>query len=162
MNEKINYGVYFKSFNAKLQQSSDELKSNFVDLTNYLLSYKGVKIRFSWYNASFNKGRTKLMRFAIRGKTLYVYLPLDPKEYINTKYNVTDSSKTRKYLEVPLTLKIKSNRGLKFAKALLDQVIENYQLELDSKPTKKFKIEDFPYLETQDLVEKGLIKIIER
>ena len=79
---------YKKSFLARLIQSTDETKSFYSDIKNAMLSYKKTNSRISWHFDTINSGRNKLLKFAVRGKTLMLYLALDANDYVDTKYTL--------------------------------------------------------------------------
>ncbi len=146
------------SFTAKLILSSDEAKANFAETANYLLSYKKVKSRMSWKNLSFNSGRIQVAKLAMRGRTLWIYLALDPKEFIETKYGGEDFSDSVRYEKVPYAIKIKSDRGLKHAKELIDLLMSRLGIERGEE-VNTYVASDYPYDSQQNLIERELIKV---
>jgi predicted transport protein len=115
--------VYNRSFSAKIMQAEDNIQAYYSELKNELLSYKGVKARMSWAYESFNKGRNHVAKFTIRGKTLSLYLALDPDKYNVSRYHHKDVSETARYATVPFMLKIKSDRAAKYAKELIAEAM---------------------------------------
>ena len=149
---------YSKSFTAKLIQSKDETKTYYAEIANNLLSYKKVKNRISWAYSSFNRGRVKLAKLAVRGKTLSLYLALDPSK-VDKKYHVTDVSHVRKYEAVPCRLRIKSARAVKYAKELIAMACNDLQIEANPKFVPVVFANDFPYDTTENLIVSKLIKV---
>lgn len=152
------YVRFNRSFTAKLILSSDETKAYFAEMANYLLSFKKVKSRMSWKNLSFNHGRVPVSKFAMRGKTLWMYLALDPKEFIETKYGGEDFSGNVRYEEVPYAVKIKSKRGLKQAKELVDILMNSLAVKRGDE-SNVYSAKDYPYDSQTNLVKRGLIKV---
>lgn len=72
---------YKRSFIAKITQSDEEVKMYYSDLKNAFLSYTKVRSQVSWSNDRFTRGRETLAKIGIRGKTLCVYLALNPDEF---------------------------------------------------------------------------------
>lgn len=146
--------VLLKSFEAKLSQATQEQKEYYAELKNYLLSFKRTNSRMSWSYDSFNVGRNVVCRLAFRGQTMVAYFALDPKDYVDSKYFGHDMNEKKKFEKTPLMVKVKSARGVKFAKELINVVCEGLA------PKKNFVAEtyDFPYLSDKKLMEKGLIK----
>ncbi len=145
---------YKKSFLARLIQSSDETKNYYSALKNELLSYKKVKSRISWNYDSLNAGRTKIAKFNVRGKTLKLYLALNPDDYADSKYKV-ERSESKRYEEVPCMYKITNPRRLKYAMELIADVAEKYGLNRGSESNEDFVM---PYETTEALIKKELIK----
>lgn len=146
---------YNRSFTAKLIQSDDILKGRYSELKNELMRYS-MKPRMSWTNESFYKGRVTYAKFAIRGKTLSLYLALEPAEYAETKYKYEDASEVAKYAKTPMRLKLKSNRSVRWAKELIAQLAAKYGLERVEREEEVFRPE---YEETTPLVARKLIKL---
>jgi len=151
------YWLYSYSFTAKLHQASDETKDYYNQIKNRILAY-GAKSRMSWPNESFYIGRTTYVKFGIRGKTLSVYLALNPADYENTKYIYEDASDVKKYEAVPMRLRVKSNRGAKWACELIDILFANLGRALAEQPEANYRL---PYRTTKYLLEKGLVKKVQ-
>ena len=101
---------YDRSFEAKLIQADDTLKRWYSELKNELLSYKKVTSRLSWQHEAFRLGRGTVAKLVIRGKTLRIYLALDPSAYDGSKYVVEDASEHAKFEKTPLLYRIRSER----------------------------------------------------
>ena len=149
---------YRKSFLARLIQTQNPNQDFYTELKNELLSYKGVKSRVSWNFDSFNKGRKKCAKIAIRGKTLIIYLALDPTdEFPTTKYHQYNAGDVNRFAEVPFRMKVRSPRACKYAKELIAIMMAELGLV-----KKEIIEEDYhkPYETTEQLISEGLIKII--
>ena len=145
-----------KSFAGKMAQATKEQKAYYNELKNYMLSFKRVNSRVSWNYDSFNIGRNKVVKLAFRGQTMVAFFALNPKDYQNTKYYPRDMGNKRKFADTPMMIKVKSQRGVKFAKELMAEVCK------DLAPKKNFVAEnyEFPYMSDRKLVENGLAKEI--
>lgn len=152
--DDISRKVVQKSFAGKMSQAEKEQKEFYNDIKNHLLSYSRVNSRVSWHYDSFNIGRKKAVKIAFRGQTLVAFFALDPQEYQGTKYYPRDVSKKKKFAETPMMVKIKSARGAKFAKELVDAVCEGLPAKKNFVPA-TYK---FAYMSDKKLVEKGLAK----
>lgn len=147
---------YQKPFSVKLIQATDEAKEYYSYLKNVLLSYKKVNSKLSKGYDAFNRGRTKLAKLVIRGKTLCLYLALNPDDYAESKYKV-ERSESKKFADVPCLYRIKNQRRLKYAEELIAEMCEKLALvqgenqNVDYKPA---------YQSTYELMESGLIKKI--
>ena len=156
---KIVPGRYNKSFTAKLMQLSDSIKQYYIDLANELLNYDNVRNRISWSNSSFFIGRKVVSKFSIRGKTLYFYLALEPESFVNSKYFVTDESAVKRYETVPLRVKVKSKRGVKFGKELIEILMLKVEATHSVEKIETVKLSDYPFDTTKNLLARGLIKL---
>lgn len=151
------YLMYNKSFTAKLIQAKDEVRDYYNVIKNHALSYKKVTARISWRHESINRGRDKIARLVLRGKSLYLYLPLNPDDYAETKYKV-ENAEAKRFEELPCLYRIKNPRRAKYACELIDVVMERYGLVQTENPEQDF-VAEYPYEETLPLIKRGLIKV---
>ena len=151
---------YSRSFTANIIQSDDSVKSFYGELKNHIMSYKGVKSKISWKFDSYNRGRDQLFKIKFRGKTILLYCALDPEEFEKSKYH-HDSIDAKIFADVPMLLKIKSGLGLRKAKEIVNIVMAKFGIE----PNPKFKpvdyLAEYPYEESEALLEKKLVKVLE-
>ncbi len=148
--------MYDRSFTARLSQAELNVKNAYNEIKNELLAYKNVKSHISWNYDSFNKGRVKLAKLVIKGKTLTLYLALDPAK-LDEKYHVKDASDVAKYKDVPAKLKVRSTRAVKYAKELIAKLMEEHEIAR----REEYTAEDYR-IDTQtleELIEAGLVKV---
>ena len=145
-----------RSFTGKLMQLDDKQKQIYADLKNYLLSFKKVNSRVSWTFDAFNCGRDQIAKLAVRGKTLVIFLALNPDDYIETKYFAQNKGNLKKFEETPAMFKVKSDRGFKFAIELIDEVMKGKDKNPNFVPGEYFQ----PYNDDKALVELGLAKYV--
>ena len=151
---------YRWSFTARLHRAPEDLASYYTQLKNQLLSYKKVRSRVSWSYDTVSYRRGPIVKFAMRQKSLMVYLALDPAQFEGTKYFFTDASEKKKYEQVPMRLKIRGARGFKHASELIDILAQR----LDLQEIANFEAQDYalPERSVEDLIVSGLIKVNER
>lgn len=113
-----------RSFFGKLCQVRHEVKDAYDDIRAELLSFKKVNARLSWSSENFNLGRKKVAKIDVRGKALILYLALDPAT-LDAKYHAKDKSEVKRFAETPAMVKVRSNRGLKFAIELIDEMLKD-------------------------------------
>ena len=147
---------YNKSFTAKIIQSSDEVKAYYSEIKNELLSYKGVKARMSWKGETFYSGRVTYAKLCVRGKCLSLFPALDPKNYVDSKYIVDDMTEIATYEKTPCLYRLKNDRRIRYSKELIETVMA--EREKLPEPELTDWASQYPYEETQPLVDRGLIK----
>lgn len=145
---------YRKSFTAKLIQSPEDTKNYYSILKNTMLSYKKVNSHVSWNYDRFNKGKQTIAKFNIRGRSLYVYLALNPDDYNMTKYHV-ETVESKKFADVPCLYKVKNNKRLNYTLDLISDLALKYELEQGKKEDNNYIL---PYQSTEALLEEGLVK----
>lgn len=92
---------YSKSFVAKLALSDESVKRYYAAIASKLLAYNRVRSRTRWNGVSFAEGRTVFARLTITGKTLCLYLAVEPSTVADGKYRAKDvftSESTKKRL----------------------------------------------------------------
>ena len=146
-----------RSFTAKLILASFESKEYFAQLSNALLAHKKVKCRIGWNAAVFNRGRTKIAKMTLRGKTLWLFLPLEAEKQ-EEKYRCVDQSDKVKYQAVPCGMKIKSGRGVKRALELIQKVAEQNGLS-PAPPARLFAAAEYPEDSVKNLIARDLIRV---
>ena len=150
---------YIKSFKAKMMLASEETKEYFAKIVNGLLKYTKVKMRESQQYVTFKRGKNLLCKIAVRGKTLCVHFALEPSR-LDDKYFITDLSGVRKFAETPSMLKVKSERGVKYAFELIDAVRERFGLAENAKYKESVTTADYPSADMNTLIASGLVKIV--
>ena len=147
---------YKKSFVAKLSLSSDDTLAYYSDLKNELLSYKKIKERTSWGYETFRRGRKLIAKLAVRGKTLRLYVALDPSNF----EKAIDVSHVKSHASVPCLLKIKNPRRLGYAKALISLAMQEAEVARKEIEYVDYT-ETFVYRDLESLIAAGLIKVLE-
>ena len=128
---RVSYG---KTVLSKLITAPDIVKNRYSEIKNYLLAFKKARANMSRARESFYIGRKCFARIAMRGKTLCLYLALNPTEYIE-KYNVEDVLSVKLYVDTPCMLRIRSDRAVRRAKALIDELTASIgAIAIDRKP----------------------------
>ena len=148
---------YRRSFMSRLIQTTEKNQDYYTVIKNALTSYKKVKSRLSWSCETYNKGRLQLAKVNIKGKTLVLYLALNPADYLDTKYRFTDVSDKTKFAKVPMMLKIRSDRALKYALELIADMMQKNEIAYGVEQTADYRL---PFESTSELIGKGLVKLL--
>ena len=152
---------YSRSFLAKLILSEDRIKEYYAALTNALLAFEKTRVSKSRSGDGFYRGRAAYARLAISGKTLCLYLALDPASHQTGRYKLIDSSHKKKYAQVPSKFKVRSERALKFALKLIAETAENNGLVERKRPLEPVQASDYPFEPFESLLARDLIRIIQ-
>ena len=123
-----------RTFAEKLSDASEEVQARYAEIEEYLLRIEKISVKESKKYRSFRSGRLSVARFALRGKTLNIYLGLDPKEYAESKYIFTDLSEVKAAASFPMRIKLTSDRQVRWTKELLEQLCEKNALTVAEKP----------------------------
>lgn len=127
-------------FINKLKFAPARTKKYYAEIKNLLLSY-GAKSKIARKNEVFRKSGL-LAKITLSGKSIRVHLPLNPNDeerFPSSKYHQFSLEQKKQFSEVPFTIKVKSDRGLKRALELIELVCTEKPL----KKKKKFEPLDF-------------------
>ena len=153
---------YNRSFIARIIQSTDEQKEYYGQVKTALLSYAKVNSNVAWGSERFNKGRETIARFKIRGKTLCLYLALDPHAYKTSVYHQIDVSDNKSVSGTPMMVKIKSPLGARKAIRLVDEMLDQLGGVKRNKVIERDYAAMYPYETIEELIEDGLIKDVSK
>ena len=151
-----NLNIVSRSFTEKMTLTSKENNEFYNEIKEYVLTYEKTRSNVSFAYDNFFYGRNSKVKISLRGKTLSMFIALDPKEYAESKYFPKDFSDFKKYKDTPMMVKIKSSRGVKFAKELIEKVFKNVEPKKNFIPEKY----SFPYKSTRQLINLELAKKI--
>ncbi len=152
---------YNRSFIARIIQGSDDQKNYYGSVRNALLSYKKVNSNIAWGAERFHKGRETIARFKIRGKTLVLYLALDPAEHEFSVYHHKDVSDNKSVAGTPMMIKIKSPLGVKKAVRLIDEMLLARGGIKREVPQRDYAAM-YPFETIEELIDDGLVKDVRK
>ncbi len=150
-----------RSFIARIIQSSDDQKRYYGEVKNALLSYRKVNSNVAWGAERFHKGRETIARLKIRGKTLVLYLALDPATHEYSVYHHKDVSSNKSLHGTPMMVKVKSPLGVKKAVRLIDEMLEARDGVKRPVPQRDYAAM-YPYESMDELIEDGLVKDVRK
>lgn len=154
---KIVHVRFRTSFMSRLIQAGEEVQRYYAVIKNKLLSYKGVKSRSSFHFESFNKGKMQCAKLNVKGSTIVLNIALAPADYDMQRYRITDTSGKSKLDKVPLQIKVKSQRSLTNALYFIEEFMNKNEIPFLAEQSVDYSM---PYETDEELVERGLIKVI--
>jgi predicted transport protein len=150
--------IYKKSFTAKMILAGDSTIAVYQQLKDACTNRKKVNNRLSFEKETIKFGRTKIGVMKIARKNLSLYLALDPKKLEGTKYKFTDVSDKKTYIDYPVQLKLKSERSVKYAIELLNNLFEEAGAITQVGAEDVSYKDVFYYRDFNTLLAQGLIK----
>ena len=149
-----------KSFTAKMKQSEEDVKSYYSLIKNELTSYKKINSNVSWHGDRFNFGRDTVAKMNICGKTLCLYLALDPNnpEFKSTVYHQKDVGGQKAYESTPFMVKVKSDAAAKKAVRLAAALADKLATSKEEGFVETDYVAEYAYETTKKLYEEGFIK----
>ena len=150
------------SFEMRLRVADDDIKRFYSDIKNELLSY-GIHDRISRHRENFNQGRINICRMVINGKTLKVYLAVDPESIDKRYFHHTDVGHRKGLVELPTMINVRSKVAARKVKELIVLMMES--LVISKKPyeevdfAKDLTVDGFTTVECKGydyLVEKSM------
>ena len=120
------------TFAQKMLKADEVIQDRYDELKNYALRFKKLKTRISKKFDSINQGRLHFVKLSVAGKTLKLYLNMDIND-TDPKFHCKDMRDKKTYVTVPVLLRIKSGRAVRYAKILIDQCAELHGLKENPK-----------------------------
>lgn len=115
-------------FEKRIATVDKVMKAHFNELKSDILAY-GVKSRVSNSGDTFRLHTVTYVKITIAGKSLKLYLALDPKDYKDSTIPFADASHKGIYKEIPFVFKVKSELSLRRAKQLIADAMAKGGLE---------------------------------
>ena len=115
----------YKPFADRIIETTEQNQYFYNTLKNELLSYRKIRSRISKKCDNFRLSRVLQAKIAMSGKTLKLFLSLNPADFDTKVYFHKDMSHKKSYEAVPMLVKVKSNRGLKRALELITILMAN-------------------------------------
>ena len=137
------------SFEMRLRVADEDIKRFYSDIKNELLSY-GIHDRISRHRENFNQGRINICRMVINGKTLKVYLAVDPESIDKRYFHHTDVGHRKGLVELPTMINVRSKVSARKVKELIVLMMES--LVISKKP---YEEHDF----AKDLTAEGFTTV---
>ena len=119
------------SFEMRLRVADEDIKRFYSDIKNELLSY-GIHDRISRHRENFNQGRINICRMVINGKTLKIYLAVDPESIDKRYFHHTDVGHRKGLVELPTMINVRSKVAARKVKELITLMMES--LVISKKP----------------------------
>ena len=145
---------YRRSFKSRLIQD-EKMQDFYTDLKNAFAELTGVKARLSRHCENFRYHAERIAKLNVGGKTLTLYLALDPDAYEDTKYRYEDVSERKTYEETPMKIRVTSKRMVKYAKELIADLAAKHGVPVVGHIPMDYHA---PYEDDAALIKKGLIK----
>ena len=122
-------------FAQKLLTLDSSVQTYYAGIDNAFRAMRKINPRVSTRSVSYRLGRELVAKLTIRGKTMRLHLALDVNAFPQNVYFQKDLSDTKSYIEVPFTVKVKSDRGYKNALKLIDALAEAKGIEKKTRYT---------------------------
>ena len=107
------------TFKQKVARLLDERKDWLKQIVSELSQLPKITKRESKNGLTFKKGLSPVAKILIKGKSIYVYLAVDPSQYTLAKYGIVDVSAIKSHSNYPAQCKITSERKLKYVKEII-------------------------------------------
>ena len=112
-------------FQKKISKAGPETKERYKEIVKALNEYD-FNDRMSIPGETFSFKRERLIFITFSGKTLKVHFKLEPRDYIDSPIPAKDASDVKKYEDIPMYLKVKSNLAARRVIALGQELAEKY------------------------------------
>ena len=110
-------------FVNRILKADSDIKSNYNEIKNEILSY-GVKSRLSRGGDIFRLHNKRYVKIFLVGKTLKVYLALDPENYKDSTIPYEDVGASPACADIPMLFKVRSGLSVRRCKELVRATME--------------------------------------
>ncbi len=145
---------YRRTFQARLIQN-EKAQDGYTEIKNALSELAGVKVRTCQTCENYRFEGRKIAKVNIGGKTLTLYLALDPADYEESKYRFADVSDKKTYAETPMKVRVTGSRSIKHAKELIADLAARFSIPVTGHIFMDYHA---AYQPDEALIKKGLIK----
>ena len=150
-----------RSVVRRIIQIGEDVKRYYGQIESAMHAYKRVNSSIAWGAVRFDEGRETIAKLEIMGKTLCLYLNLDPNEYKTSVYHHVDVSDNKSMHGTPMMVKIKSPLGVKKAIRLIDEMLAKRNGEKRPIQERDYAAM-YPYETMEELIEDGLVKDVSK
>ena len=117
---------YRRSFGQRLRRSAKEIRERYKAVVGYIKNIPNVREIESDHFRTFRLKNKPIAKINMKGKTLNVYLALNPNDYLDSKYIFTDVSSVKKYALYPMRVRLTSDRQVRWTCELIDKIMQGY------------------------------------
>ena len=146
---------YKRSFMSRIIQGSKEIQDVYTKLRNEISAYPKLKSRVGWEHESVYTSRETIVLFKVKNDTLCVFLALDPSKYNKAKLNFEDAGSIKKYKNIPMLIKIRSEEDYENVVKLIEQICKKLKINKEELGNEDYHYE---FRTDKELIEEGLIK----
>lgn len=127
--EKTDDGVVFNDRTLlKLKMALDRVKRYYSDFRNYLTRYPELVIHSNKSGDVYLLKKKVVLRVTVFSRALKVYLALNPKG-IDPKYHTVNMSDKKKYGEIPVMIRVGSERSYKYLIELVEELAKRHKIK---------------------------------
>ena len=150
--------VYKRSFMSKLIQADEAVKEYYSAIKNELMSYDKMRESLSVSCETYVRSRKTFAKITMSGKTLSLYLNLDPIEFNPANFHHKDKSDNKKYAAVPMMVKVRSDLGMRKAISLIMTMMGDNGINKNPAYKAVDYKNELAYKSDEELLVQGLIK----
>ncbi len=143
---------------AKVYLSQRELKEAYCSLFNALAAYEGVAAKTAFSCVTFSVKRRPMAMITLTGKSLNLYLALEPSRHAVGRYRLTDVSTKKRFSRVPAKYRVRTQGGLRFALKVIEETATEFGLVKKEGVLPPVTVKDFPTTSIRELISRGLIR----
>ena len=128
-------------------------------MKNAILQYARTNSQVNWSNDRFSFRGETIAKIGWSGKTLCMYIALNPDEFSTSVYHQKYEGDKKMYEKTPMMVKIKSEVALKRALRLIPLLMERLGAVAGEKKNVDYAAM-YPFKKDEELVSDGLIKVV--
>ena len=123
------FDLYSDKMLLRLKMSLDRIKKYYSDFRNEMNKYDKITFRSTNNGDTYLYKNKVVLKVTVFARALKIYFALDPKEF-DQKYHLIDMKDTKKYENIPLMIRVGSDRSYKYLLEILESFVKKFKLPL--------------------------------
>ena len=134
-----------KTFDAKLEDTSDKNKEYFASIKEHLDTYADVSDEISYRFDNYKRGDSLILKIGIGGDDLKLYLALNPAELDKDSLGFEDLSSNEAYANTKVLVRVNSDEALSHAHELINILAKTNKIYTEEEMANKLNIVSKPF-----------------
>ena len=121
--------LYSNKMYLRLKMSMDKVKKYYSDFRNEMNKYEKITFRSTNSGDTYLYKNKVVLKVTVFSRALKIYMALNPKDF-DSKYHLIDMSDVKKYENIPLMIRVSSDRSYKYLLEILESFVKKFKLSL--------------------------------
>lgn len=123
-------GVAFSNkMYLRLKMAMDKVKKYYSDFRNEMNKYEKITFRSTNSGDTYLYKNKVVLKVTVFSRALKIYIALDPNDF-DAKYHLVSMKDVKKYENIPLMIRVSSDRSYKYLLEILESFVKKYKLPI--------------------------------
>lgn len=124
--------TYSDKMFLRLKMAMDRVKKYYSDFRNELNKYDKIIFRSTNTGDTYSYKNKVILKVSVFSRALKIYFALNPKDF-EDKYHIVNMKEIKKYENIPLMIRVSSDRSYKYLMEIFASFIKKYRLPKKAK-----------------------------